>query len=89
MERSELEPILREVEKHAILGVLHAGLDWTIGDLITHVRNGGARAEALTTLTIRELLEHGGPCRLEPVHPGHRLEQALRDFARDPDESTE
>jgi hypothetical protein len=51
-----LEPLLRDAEKRAVLTVLRANPNWTLGDLLRHMSAAAARAEVLERLTLGELM---------------------------------
>lgn len=51
-----LEPLLHDAEKRAVLTVLRANPNWTLGDLLRHVGNDAPRADVLERLTLGELM---------------------------------
>jgi hypothetical protein len=79
MSASHLEPLLRSIERRAVARVLRSHPDWTLGDVITYVDNGGRRAAVLRSLLIRELLD----ARLdEPVDHEPPIDHAALEHAK-------
>ena len=60
MSASIIEPILHAVERRAIATVLRSHPEWTLGQVIEHVEKSGQHADAMRSLTIRELMEAPG-----------------------------
>lgn len=56
MQPSALVPLLRDAEKRAVLTVLRAHPNWTLGELLHHVAADSSRAEVLERLTLGELM---------------------------------
>jgi hypothetical protein len=57
MSTTNLEPLLREAERRAVLAVLRRHPEWTLGLVCSHLEHGGARAPLLRELTLGELLD--------------------------------
>ncbi|PRQ03416.1 hypothetical protein ENSA5_16220 [Enhygromyxa salina] len=80
----QLESALREAEKVALVTVLRSHPEWTLGEVLEYLDQGGARALALRGLTLRELLtEPDAGCLSLPDDDGPvidvaRLERAKR-----------
>src|SRR5690606_15293070 len=52
MSTTNLEPLLREAERRAVLTVLRGHPEWTLGLVFSHLEHGGARAPLLRDLTL-------------------------------------
>lgn len=70
MSVSHLEPLLQQAERRAVLTVLRAHPEWTLGHLFSHLEQGGARASLLRELTFGELLTEPGPAAIELPEDG-------------------
>src|SRR5690606_37862558 len=57
MATNNLEPLLREAERRAVLAVLRGHPEWTLGHVFSHLEQNGPRAPLLRDLTLGELLE--------------------------------
>lgn len=57
MSASHLEPLLRDAERRAVARVLRSHPEWTLGEVVAYIDNGGHRSAALRSLPLRELLE--------------------------------
>jgi len=57
MATTNLEPLLREAERRAVLTVLRGHPEWTLGHVFSHLEQNGPRAPLLRDLTLGELLE--------------------------------
>ncbi|HLT36772.1 MAG TPA: hypothetical protein VK034_10810 [Enhygromyxa sp.] len=64
MTTTNLEPLLREAERRAVLTVLRDHPEWTLGHVFSHLQQNGPRAPLLRDLTLGELLEDP---RLDPI----------------------
>jgi hypothetical protein len=58
MADSHLDPLLRYVERRAVLAVLRRHPEWTLGQLFEHFERDGDRAAVLRELTLGDLFEH-------------------------------
>jgi len=56
MSTSQFDAFLRRAERHAVLTVMHAHPEWTLGDIMSHVERNGARSAAIRELTLGELM---------------------------------
>ena len=61
MPTHHLEPLMQQAERRAVVTVLRAHPEWTLGHLFGHLEQGGARANLLRNLTFGELLADPGP----------------------------
>lgn len=57
MSTSDLEPVLREAQRRAILSVLRGHPEWTLGHVFSHLERDGPRAPLLRDLTLGELFQ--------------------------------
>jgi hypothetical protein len=71
MEFRQLDALLAEAERAALVKLLHSHPEWTLGSVLAYANDSGPRSEILLGLTFRELLagpavvpeisEDGGP----------------------------
>ncbi|MFO7563572.1 MAG: hypothetical protein R6X02_13075 [Enhygromyxa sp.] len=54
---TNLQALLCEAERRAVLAVLRGHPEWTLGSVLSHLEHGGPRAPLLRGLTLGELLE--------------------------------
>ncbi|HLT40566.1 MAG TPA: hypothetical protein VK034_30020 [Enhygromyxa sp.] len=57
---TNLEPLLHEAERRAVVAVLRGHPEWTLGHVFSHLEQNGSRAPLLRELTLGELLDD--PC---------------------------
>lgn len=67
---TNLEPLLREAERRAVLTVLRGHPKWTLGHVFSHLEQNGPRAPLLRDLTLGELLEDPGLDQIELAADG-------------------
>ncbi len=65
MSTINLEPLLEQAERRAVLTVLRAHPEWTLGCVFKHLEQNGDRAPLLRELALRELLAE--PVELDPI----------------------
>ena len=84
MSTTHLEPLLRELERRAVLAVLRGHPEWTLGHVFSHLEQNGPRATLIRDLTLGELLDDPGLDQLALASDGgppvdrQRLETATR-----------
>jgi len=69
MPLSHFEPILHQAERRAIVAVLRAHPEWTLGQLYSQLECDAPRAAVLRKLTFGELLAGPKPEHLERIAP--------------------